>query len=545
MTFENLSKEELIKEIDSLKKENALLKKKTSIPSNVIENEKMLFSVLNLLPYSSIIIDFKGNIIACNELAIQFFCNNQNEVVGNPLKNYINKKFYANLTKKIETLRKNEVPLEFEEQIKNKIFHLDIYPIRTDEKKPEQIIFFARDITSVKRLQESESKKTIHLEKLLETAKNMVSCLHAQEVLKIIAREAMNIIEAQGCTIYILQKDGKTLKPTVAVDPSYEKEILKQKINIDNSFTGKAVKAKKCLIFNQTRPKQNGFQIPGTSILKNERLIVAPFIAENKILGALTLNRIGNIFTKEEQNLAETFAAYATIALENAGNYAKLQREIRERKKAENKIVTHQEHLQLINRILRHDLMNGLAVIKSAVRLYKANRKDEYLEEILKNIRKSIDLIRRMKELETIVTSQKRLVSYELSEVLQNIIYNFKTVKIDIRGRCKILADETLISVFNNIIHNSILHGKADEIQISMLKKGKMCEVTIADNGIGIPSEIRNKIFDESYKYGKTGNTGLGLFIVKKAIESYGGKVRAEMNKPRGIKIILTLQRSA
>ena len=354
----------------------------------------------------------------------------------------------------------------------------------------------------------------------------------------------MNLIDAHGCTIYILAKDGKTLNPTVAVDPTYEKEILKQPINVDNSFTGKAVKAKKCMIFNNTRTEQNGFQIPGTTVLENERLIVAPFISEKDVLGALTLNRIGNIFTKRELKLAETFATYATIALNNARNYTELQKEIKERKIAEKKIASHQEHLKLINRILRHDLTNNLSVIKSAIRLYKATRKEDYLNDVLKSIRKSIDLIRRMKELEIIVSSQKRLIAYDLEKIIAKIISNFQTVTIITKGNCRILADETLVSAFNNVIQNSILHGKADIIEITVVPKDKMCEIIIADNGVGIPAQIQDKIFDESYKYGKTGNTGLGLFIVKKAIESFGGKVRVERNKPQGTKIILVLQKA-
>lgn len=543
MQLKNLSKEQLIQKIILLEKENFSLKKKTSTLSDFLANKEMVFSVLNLLPYSSLIMNLDTKIIACNELAIQYICKSRENVIGYKLKKFISEKFYTELKERIKKLITTGSPLEFEETLHNEVYHIDIYPIFSDDNKIRQIIFFGRNITSERRLRESDTRKSIHLERVLETAKNVVSCLNINEVLKIIAREVMNLIEAHGCTIYILAKDGKSLNPTVAVDPTYEKEILKQPINIDNSFTGKAVKAKKCMIFNNTRTEQNGFQIPGTSVLENERLIVAPFISDNKVLGALTLNRIGRIFTRRELKLAETFATYATIALNNARNYTELQREIKERKIAEKKIASHKEHLKLINRILRHDLTNNLSVIKSAVRLYKATRKEEYLEDILKSIRKSIDLIRRMKELEIIV-SQKRLIAYDLKKVVDKIVSNFRTINIISEGNCRILADETLVSVFNNVIQNSILHGKADTIKIEIIPRDKTCEIVIADNGVGIPANIQDKIFDESYKYGKTGNTGLGLFIVKKAIESFGGKVRVEKNFPHGTKIILILQKA-
>ena len=89
-------------------------------------------------------------------------------------------------------------------------------------------------------------------------------------------------------------------------------------------------------------------------------------------------------------------------------------------------------------------------------------------------------------------------------------------VQIWIEGDGVVLADEALISVFDNIIRNATIHGKADKIRIKIENKDELCEIRIADNGSGIPEEIKNEIFDEGFSYGDNRGSGLGLYIVRK-----------------------------
>jgi len=101
------------------------------------------------------------------------------------------------------------------------------------------------------------------------------------------------------------------------------------------------------------------------------------------------------------------------------------------------------------------------------------------------------------------------------------------------------MADDSLSSVIDNIIRNAVNHGKADRITITTGKEGDLCEVRIADNGTGIPDEIKGKVFEEGFIHGDTGHTGLGLHIVEKAMKSYGGYTWVEDNEPEGAVIIL------
>jgi PAS domain S-box-containing protein len=75
---------------------------------------------------------------------------------------------------------------------------------------------------------------------------------------------------------------------------------------------------------------------------------------------------------------------------------------ITERKKAEEELEAHREHIKLINKILRHDIINDLNAINSALRLYGRSKKEELLEEASAHVNKSVELINRMRELEKV-----------------------------------------------------------------------------------------------------------------------------------------------
>ena len=213
--------------------------------------------------------------------------------------------------------------------------------------------------------------------------------------------------------------------------------------------------------------------------------------------------------------------------------------DITDRKQAEAEIKSHQEHIALINQILRHDLTNDLVVIQSAINLYNESPEEGLLKEISSRTEKSLELIKNMRELEFFVSRHRKLKVCDMRDVIETVVENYPSVAFKIKGKARVMADDALSSVIDNIIGNAVIHGKADRITITTGKEGDMCAVRIADNGAGIPDDIKEKIFEEGFIYGDTGHTGIGLHIVEKAMESYGGYAYVEDNEPKGTVIAL------
>jgi PAS domain S-box-containing protein len=223
--------------------------------------------------------------------------------------------------------------------------------------------------------------------------------------------------------------------------------------------------------------------------------------------------------------------------------YRGIDRDITERIMNENFQKSQKEHIKLINQILRHDVTNDLSVINSSIRLYEDTNDRKYISEIKKRLKKSLKLIDGMREHEAFILDNTELKVFSVQDVLEGIIQDKIGVEFEINGNSHFLADEVIYSVFENIISNAILHGRANNITINILKESFKCIVTFEDNGIGIPENFKDKLFDEGFKYGPSGNTGMGLYIVKKAMEKYKGSVSVEDNLPQGAVVKLVFHK--
>lgn len=191
------------------------------------------------------------------------------------------------------------------------------------------------EIEERKAVERSLQTKTAQQQRLFEIAHQLSNSLNVEEVLKRIAQGARQILSADGCAIYLLQPDGKTLVPVMVVEDEYAAEIAAASLDIDSSLTGQAVHAGRGLIFNNAAIHPSGFQIPGTPLEEEERVISAPLLLEGKPIGAITLNRNKRDFSAEDLQIVETFAAFAATTLKNAQLYEQLTKEIEERRQVE------------------------------------------------------------------------------------------------------------------------------------------------------------------------------------------------------------------
>ena len=209
-------------------------------------------------------------------------------------------------------------------------------------------------------------------------------------------------------------------------------------------------------------------------------------------------------------------------------------RDITERKKAEEELIKGRERLKMLNKIIRHDISNDFIVIKSAINIFRRTSNMKMVNEIEKRVDRSLTTIDTYREYESFIDSNADLNKIETSELLNEIVVEYPQIKFNIDGKCSVFADEAINSVFINLISNSIQHGKASKIDIGITSENDICKIEFKDNGTGIPDKIKGKIFEEGFSHGKAGHTGIGLHIVRKTIESYGGSISVENNKPNG-----------
>lgn len=213
-----------------------------------------------------------------------------------------------------------------------------------------------------------------------------------------------------------------------------------------------------------------------------------------------------------------------------------------EKKLAEDKIKELNDALRLLNKILRHDILNNLMVISANIEMINTEDKDR-INKAFDFIDKSAKLINRMKELESLVSCGFELKSYDVKSILKEISKNYSDIIINIKRTCFVLADEALNSVFDNIIRNAIIHGGTNKIDIEISSDKSYCEIKFIDYGAGISDNVKHRLFEEGFAYGENKGTGLGLYIAKKTLERYGAAIRVEDNLPNGAVFILKFRK--
>lgn len=196
---------------------------------------------------------------------------------------------------------------------------------------------------------------------LLEIVYQISSSLNFQVILnKIIEERTLKYLSTKRAAIYLLDKDKEFLEPVATFDPSDESQVMSEKINVISSLSGKVVKAKKGMIFNNASKIPNAYQIPGTPDDEDEHLMVLPLLFETEILGTLNLYRRSILYSQEDLEFATIFAMYAGVAIQNAQKHQSLVREIEERKQAEEKLKDSEEKY----RTLFDNMSNGFALHK-------------------------------------------------------------------------------------------------------------------------------------------------------------------------------------
>ncbi len=204
------------------------------------------------------------------------------------------------------------------------------------------------------------------------------------------------------------------------------------------------------------------------------------------------------------------------------------------------------DRYEMLNSILRHDISNYLTIINNYLELLEISNCDrKYMEKIRDTVDKSFKLIgkvRLFKDYQDEAKIKPVNLSAALLEELDGLSSNVN-IRTSIPDTIYVQANEMLNSVFSNLLHNAILHNnkKQKEVYLTVNPGRDWVEVRIADNGPGISNDMKDNIFKEGIK-GETGRTGLGLYIVKMLIESYGGEIWVEDNRPEGTVFVLTLK---
>ncbi|MFT4643767.1 MAG: two-component system nitrogen regulation sensor histidine kinase NtrY [Planctomycetota bacterium] len=193
---------------------------------------------------------------------------------------------------------------------------------------------------------------------------------------------------------------------------------------------------------------------------------------------------------------------------------------------------------------IAHEIKNPLTPMKLSIQYLQKTLKEDPERALELAGRVSKTLVEQIDNLTDIATAfssfakmpvaNKEVVSLE--EVMDAAIDLFsrddKVIHKDYHiGDAKIFADKNqMISVFNNLVKNALQATEEVEdakIVVSLNDLNHYFEITVEDNGLGIPDDKKHKVFVPNFTT-KSSGTGLGLAISKQIIENLKGNIRFE-----------------
>jgi len=263
-------------------------------------------------------------------------------------------------------------------------------------------------------------------------------------------------------------------------------------------------------------------------------------------------------YNLKEDEKAEAVELKGSDLVEFIDDQTKAIIEMDKQKESLLKELAHQnQELSDYAHMVSHDLKSPLRSIDTLTAWLKEDYKDAFdangektLDLIRTNVEKMDTLINGILEYSTIGKNQIEVYDVDLNNLIDNVLTIIevpKHIKITKNHLPVIQGDKyRLQQLFQNLIGNAIAYNDKEKgtIEVGAVDKGDFWEFYIKDNGKGIEEVYFEKIFKTFEKLeNNVESTGIGLSIVKKIVDLYGGKIWLTSKLNEGTTFYFTLKK--
>jgi signal transduction histidine kinase/sensor domain CHASE-containing protein len=387
---------------------------------------------------------------------------------------------------------------------------------------------------------------------LLELSHQLSASPDTNSVLRVTGETCLRMAGVDRCGIFLWNESERQLEPAwlSAGEKEEGERFWRVKLRYGTTkIVNRIVDEKRSLMAHQVA--RLGLVEPELTALFNIRsLFVVPMFSKGHLVGALMLDHEGRRrrFSGYEQTIIEGIAAQAAIAIENMTllTATRKQSELIGKKNKE---------LESFLFIVSHDLRNPILALAGMASLLAEECGEQlgengkhYLNRIQANLNHMETLIKDVLELSRIGRTETQVDDVNVPEVLGEILEDsqvkasFQHVQVCNQNRVGTVRYNRhgLRHVFANLIENALKfcsYQEAARVEIGSEEDDKEYRFYVKDNGIGIDVRFHESIFDLFYRLQdlKTvEGTGVGLTIVQRVLETYGGRVWLNSEKGKG-----------
>jgi signal transduction histidine kinase len=389
------------------------------------------------------------------------------------------------------------------------------------------------------RLYERLADKTQRLEVLHRLAIGLTAMLGRQEVFTALARGALELFGDVGCSLWVLEPDMTTL--TLMADEGIRFPQLRKtvRMQVGQGMMGTVVAERRPIVLeniqerghNQALSKAEGFRAA----------MAVPLLFGEQCFGGISVRRRSREpFHAEDVDLLTALAGHAAITIEQGRLYddMRVKTLALEAKNAE---------LDTFAYAVSHDLKAPLVTLQGMAAMLAEDCGPQlsddgrhYLSRMNATVAQMGALIGDVLMLARVGRDKHPGARIALDEVVDIVLDRCgdmiaaRGVKVTRMPLGSVWGNQTqLEQVLTNLVTNAVKYlgdAAAPQVDIGRIEHGGITEYFVRDNGIGIDPAYHARVFEafQRLKDVEAEGTGVGLAIVKKIVESAGGRLRIE-----------------
>jgi signal transduction histidine kinase len=362
-------------------------------------------------------------------------------------------------------------------------------------------------------------------QRLIEIARDLASTLDLDVLLSRIVNAAADLCNAEEASILLFDQNQGELYFQAATNMS-DPKLAGLIVPVDSSIAGWIVTHREPIIIGDVQQDERHFSIGQATDITTTSLLGVPMVTKDKVVGALeAINKKIGSFNDEDQEILMTLGAQAAVAIENSWLFqqsdliSEFVHEIRTPLSSLNTAT----HLLLHPKVSTEKQQQMVDVIRT-----ETSRLSDMASSFLDVARlesgrtqfniQEVDPTVLLTDCANLMSSQAQENGLDLQLVLEP---ELPTVRGDY---------DKLKQAMINLLSNAIKYNQPQgTIKLIARARSDKLEITVSDNGIGIPKEALPQLFTKFYrvpgseKHAK--GTGLGLTIVKRLIEGHGGEI--------------------